>query len=322
MARHDIFVNEFWVVISAVLPVFAIAGLGGLLRKLDWLTEEADKSLLRVTINLLVPCFIFERIVGNTALQQLGNITLAPLVGFGTVALGIGIGWIARRFTGIQDDRARRTFAFSVGIYNYGYVALPLAQTLFGSETVGVLIVHNVGVEIAFWTFGMLMLAEKTAEPLWKKIFNPPVIAILVSLAVNFTGIGDQIPKFVAITTKMLGECAIPLGLVLTGAIMADFLHEFHSASGWRMMALACGLRILIVPALFLALACLLPCSAELKRVIVIQAAMPAAVFNIIMARHYGGDAPTALRVVIATSAVSLVTIPLCLRLGMKLAGL
>ncbi|MBI5775233.1 MAG: AEC family transporter [Verrucomicrobia bacterium] len=314
--------NEFWVVISAVLPVFAIAGLGGLLRKLDWLTEEADKSLLRVTINLLVPCFIFERLVGNTAVQQLGNVTLAPLVGFGTVALGIGIGWLARKFTGVTDDRALRTFAFSVGIYNYGYVPLPLAQSLFGHETVGVLIVHNVGVEIAFWTLGMLILGDKTGEPLWKKIFNPPVAAILVSLAVNFAGVESSVPKFVTTTTRMLGECAIPLGLVLTGAIMADFLHEFHSASGWRMMALACALRMLLVPALFLALAYFLPCSVELKRVIVLQSAMPAAVFNIIMARHYGGDAPTALRVVIATSAVSLVTIPLCIRLGMKLVGL
>ena len=72
----------------------------------------------------------------------------------------------------------------------------------------------------------------------------------------------------------------------------------------------------------FILLARYLPASVELKRVIVLQAAMPAAVFPIVMSRHYGGHPPTALRVVIGTSLLSLLTIPLWLRLGMKFAGL
>jgi hypothetical protein len=72
----------------------------------------------------------------------------------------------------------------------------------------------------------------------------------------------------------------------------------------------------------FLLLARYLPCSVELKRVILLQAAMPAAVFPIIMARHYGGDPITALRVVVATSLGGLLTIPLWLRFGMHFAGL
>ena len=38
--------------------------------------------------------------------------------------------------------------------------------------------------------------------------------------------------------------------------------------------------------------------------------------------RHYGGDPPTAMRVVIGTSVVGLVTIPLWIRFGLKFAGL
>ncbi|MEI2727460.1 MAG: hypothetical protein V9H26_29390 [Verrucomicrobiota bacterium] len=40
--------NEFLTVLGAVLPVFGVAGVGLVIRKLNWLTEEADKSLLRV----------------------------------------------------------------------------------------------------------------------------------------------------------------------------------------------------------------------------------------------------------------------------------
>ena len=314
--------NEFSIVLSAVLPVLAIAVAGVAMRKCNWLTEEADHSLLRVTINLLVPAFIFDKVLDNPALHRSENLVFPPLVGFVTVALGIGVGWLAMRLAGLARDSAGRTFAFSTGLYNYGYVPLPLALSLFDRETVGVLIVHNLGTEIAFWLLGTIVFAHAANEPLWKKILNPPLIAILLTLSLNFTGVAPVVPEFVKTTAHMLGACAIPMGLVLIGAMIADHLAEFHSERGWRVMGAACVLRLGAIPVLFLLLAKVLPCSVELKRVIVLQAAMPSAVFAIIAARHFGGDGPTALRVVIATSAVSFVTIPLWIRAGMKWLGL
>jgi hypothetical protein len=72
------------------------------------------------------------------------------------------------------------------------------------------------------------------------------------------------------------------------------------------------------LPLVFLGLGWLLPLSAELRHVIVLQAAMPAAVFPIVMARHYGGDVVTALRVVVATTALSLLTMPGWIQLGLR----
>lgn len=314
--------NELPVVLSAVLPVLLIAVSGVAMRKLDWLSEEADHSLLRVTINLLVPAFIFDKVLGNPALHRTENLFLPPLVGFATVALGIGASWLSLRLAGLGRDAVGRTFAFSSGLYNYGYVPLPLAISLFNRETVGVLIVHNLGTEIAFWLLGTIVFAHAANEPLGKKILSPPLIAILVTLTLNFTGLAPHIPEFVKTTAHMLGACAIPMGLVLIGAMIADHLAEFHSEQGWRVMATSCLLRLGVIPVLFLLLAKLLPCSVELKRVILLQAAMPSAVFAILAARHFGGDGPTALRVVIATSALSFVTIPLWIRAGMKWLGL
>jgi predicted permease len=315
-------VNEFSVVLAAVLPVLLIAVAGVAMRKLDWLTTEADHSLLRVTINLLVPAFVFDKVLNNPALHRTENLFLPPLVGFGTVALGIGAAWLALRLAGLKPDATGRTFAFSAGLYNYGYVPLPLAMSLFDRETVGVLIVHNLGTEIAFWLLGTLVFAHAPNEPLWRKIFTPPLAAIVLTLTLNFTGGAAFVPEFVKTTAHMLGVCAIPMGLVLIGAMIADHLGEFHSEQGWRVMATSCLLRLGLIPVLFLALAKFLPCSVELKRVILLQAAMPSAVFAILAARHFGGDGPTALRVVIATSAVSFVTIPLWIRAGMKWLGL
>ena len=105
-----------------------------LLRQINWLTADADASLLRVTVNFLTPCLIFDSILGNEALAQPGNIWLPPLIGFGTVALGVPFALALRGATGLRDERARRTFAFVVSTYNYGYVPIPLILALFAAE--------------------------------------------------------------------------------------------------------------------------------------------------------------------------------------------
>ncbi len=309
------------IIMEAVLPVFLIAGAGILLRKTNCLSEEADQSLLKMTINLLAPCLAFDSILHNDALSHLGNIALPPLTGFATVACGLGLGMASARLAGRLDRRQASTFAACAGIYNYTYLAIPLAQSLFDRETVGVLFVFNVGVDIALWTLVLMMISGGAAGRDWKRMFNVPVVSILVSLALNCAG-GDRfIPPVVLKTVKMLGQCAVPMGVILVGAIIADHAGDFHSASGWRVIISGCVLRLGLIPLLMVALAAVLPCSMELKRVLVLQAAMPSAVFTIVMSKHYSGDPPTALRVVIGTSVAALLTIPVWLRLGLWAIG-
>lgn len=319
-----IFVNEFFTVLGAVLPVFAVMGVGFLLRRVNWLTEESDQSLMRVTINALIPCLVIDSVINNQSLREPGTVLLAPLVGFFTVLAGIGLAWICRRLVGANDPLAGRTFAYCTGIYNYCYVPLPLALLLFKDrpETVGVLFVHNVGVEIAFWTLGLMLLSGATVKEGWKKAINAPVISIVVGLALNYTNGGQWVPGFLLTTAHMLGQCAFPMGILLIGAVISDECRGFRGAAGWRVMIGASLIRLGLLPLLFLLLAKNLSCSAELKSVIILEAAMPAAVFPIVISKHYGGDVNTALRVVLGTSIMGLVTIPLWIRFGLKFVGL
>lgn len=313
--------NESATVLSAVIPIFGIMVVGLLIRKLDWLTEEADHSLLRVTVNLLLPCLILDKALGNPALAHTGNLLAAPLVGFATTAAGMFIGLAVQRWLRFKEQREARTFALTVGMYNYGYIPVPLALLLFDDKTVGVLFVHNVGVEITLWTLGLMLLTGGGGWD-WRKVINPPLVAIILALVLNGLGADAHIPGVARTAMSWLGQCTIPLALILIGAVIADHLHEFHSASGWRVISAAVLLRMGLLPLLFLLLAKYLPVTDELKRVIVMQAAMPSAVLPIVMAKLYKGDAPTAVRVVISTSAIGLLTIPLWLRFGLKFVGL
>lgn len=316
--------HDFGSVILAVIPVFAIVLAGVAMRRAGWLTAGADQSLLTLTINLLVPALIVDSILQNQALKVIGTVMLAPFIGFTTVALGVGLALWVGPFSGLKDLKAIRTFALCIGVYNYAYVCLPLAKSLFpgASDTIGVLFAHNLGTEVAMWIFGLLLLQATPGGIQWKKVLNAPVVTIAVVVPLNYFGADQWIPSPVLSTAKMLGQCAIPLGLILIGATVADYLKEFRTTTGWRVIIVSCILRLGILPALFLLIARYLPCSVELKRVIVMQSGMASAIFPIIMAKHYGGSPSTAVRIVIGTAVASLLTMPLWVRLGMKFAGI
>ena len=149
---------EFLKVLSAVLPVFLIALLGFQLRRMDWLTKAADDSLLKVSVNVLLPCLAFSKISGNPELLKPENVWLPPVIGFFTIGLGMAVGWLVRMFATGNTDARGRTFAISIGVFNFGFVPIPLVDSLFGESAVGVLFVFNVGTLLAMWSLGVMLL--------------------------------------------------------------------------------------------------------------------------------------------------------------------
>ena len=319
--------SELLTVLQAVLPVFGLMGIGLWLRWRDWLSADADASLMRVTVNLLLPALIFDSVLGNTALRRPENLLLPPLLGFGMIAVGIFVAQPFARLAGLQAKPEQRTFAFLTGLQNYAYLVIPLCISLFDPGTTGVLFVHNVGTEIAMWTLGVMMLTGGGGG--WRKIFSPPLVALGSALALNFLGTVITLPAPLAACGKILltgihwlGQSAIPLALLMIGAIVADHFHEARGGKALRVVTVAALVRIVFLPVIFMLLARYLPCSVELKRVIVLQGAMPAAVLPIVITKHYGGDPRTALQVALGTSVIGLVTIPLWIHFGGHFAGL
>jgi malate permease and related proteins len=176
-------------------------------------------------------------------------------------------------------------------------------------------------VDTAMWTLCLVVLGHGGWRE-WRRLINAPIVSVVVALALNALHGDAWIPRFALTTAHMLGACCFPLGIVLIGATLADSSRELRQDLGLRTLGWSCLLRLGVLPALMLVVAHFIPASRELKEVLVVQAAMPAAVFPIVLARHYGGEPLTAIRIVIGTSLAGFLTIPLWLRLGMHAVGL
>ena len=307
----------YWQILVLILPVFALIAIGVGMRRLAWLTVEAESSLLKMVVNFLYPCLIFENVLNNDALRVPANLALAPSLGMALMALTIVLSLYAGRALGLTQGHGLRTFAFAAGINNYGYIPIPLMAALFGPGSLGVLLVHNVGCEAAVWTVGILVLSGLSLREGWRKLVNAPVIALLLALAGNLLGLGAHEPEVAREVIHQSALCAIPLGLLLIGGTLEQYFAKPRELFEPRVTLSAALLRLGVYPLIYLVAAKYLPCTLELKQVLIVQAAMPAGILPIVIAKHYGGQPLTAVRVVIGTTVLGVLVIPLWIRLGL-----
>jgi len=311
----------YWQLLLLVLPVFAILGVGVIVRRVHWIEGEAETSLIRLAVNVCFPALIFESVVGNVALREPSNLIIPPLVGFGLTWLSLRAGAVVAKLIGLQIGTGLRTFALAVGITNYGFLPLPIMEAIWGPESRGVLLVHNIGVEIALWTVGVLILSGLSFREGWRRLVSPITITIVVAVICNLTGLAPHIPKVIMDTIHALAQCSVPLGLIMTGVSLASFVDEPKKLFDPRVSIASIVLRLGILPIVFLLVAKYLPFSIELKRVILVQAAMPTAMSSVILATLYGGHPRTAVQIVIGTTVLGIFVIPLWLRAGLAWLG-
>lgn len=329
--------HEYWQILGSVIPLFLLMAVGAAVRRARVLNEQADRTILDLCVHLLLPCLILDHVMASEALRRWDNLLWSPLLGFVCTAGSICLAVLAARLWRFNQQAQARTFGFVGGVFNYGYIPVPLIATLYGANALGVLFLFNLGTETAFWTVGFSMFMRHSPLRDWRRILTTPVKAILLGVAINLSTayFGLRLDdatlgsaawgwpvKVIFDTIHLIGLCSIPLALLIIGATMADFWGEFHGAPGPGVMGLAVLVRNLVCPLGFVLLAWILPVSQELKETLVVQAAMPAGVFTLVLSRHHGGDVPVALQVIFSTSAAAIITMPLWIHFGMQWVGL
>ena len=277
--------------------------------------------MIRLVVYVCMPCLVFDTIVGNPALHDAGNLLRPPLAGFMTTAAGFGVAYLVARRIGLEVGTGLRTFALSAGVCNYSYLPFPIIGGIWGERTQGVMLVHNMGVDLALWSVGLLVLTGASPREGWRRLVSPMLVTLVAAVTINLSGLSPHVPDFMRSMAHSLGVCAVPIGLVMTGVNLADYLDEPAKLLHRNVAISACVVRLGILPVLILCVARWLPCPVELKRVLVVQAAMPAGVIPIIIARYYGGQPLTAVQIVLSTTAVGLVTCPFWIRAGLAWAG-
>ncbi|WP_286177755.1 AEC family transporter [Rhodopirellula sp. JC639] len=312
--------QDFWPIIASVLGVFLVMGVGAACRSVGWLTAEADRTLANLAANVMLPAYFIHQFSQSSEIGKIATAWQPPLFGFVSTCIGLLLAYgfarsVLGRWFGLVGDSSQRAFALCAGICNYGYIPLPLAEQFYPTAMIE-LILHNVGVSIALWSLGIAIISGSGGDG-WKKVLSsPPLWAVVISIVLSAMGWAQSIPTPLATAIGALGSCAIPLGLLLSGAIIVDFIRDKSYLADAKVIAAGIGIRQVVLPLLLLGVGGWLVRSPDLRTVVMLQAAMPAAVFPIVLTKLYGRDTETALRVVLWTSVAGIILIPTWLAVG------
>ncbi len=306
-------------VVISVLPVYLLIVTGALMRKTGVLRHEHDAGVMRVIYTVMLPCFILDKILGAEVLQSGAVVIWGIGLGFGLILSGLLIAWGVAHGMGLERGTGMRTFTIAAGCQNYGFTAIPVLEILWGSSACALLFVHNIGVEAAIWSVGVMILSGERGVP-WRNLVNGPMVAVGIGLLLVALGLDQHVVGPLRKVINLLGVGAFPVAILITGATMVG-LAETEKPS-LKIIAGSVLVRLLLAPAVILCAAKYLPLVEELRQVLVVQAAMPAAMTPIMMARLYGGRPAIAVQVVLATTVGSLLSLPWIVFWGIQWLGL
>ena len=268
----------FLLFIENLLPIFLAAGTGYLLSR--WLKAD-PRTLSQVTFYIFSPCLVFTILIEN----QVGAneiLKMLLLAWGGAVIIGV-IAWLTGRV--FKLDRKMLVAVMLTSIFmNSGNFGMSFNLFAYGQEGLAQAGIFFVSMSIATYTVGIFIASMGKASPrqaLVNLLKVPAIYAVL--LAIVFLRAGWQLPLPIERTTQLLGDAAIPAMLVLLGMQLSAIRLDGQT----RPLLLANGLRLIISPLVALGLVMVLGIAGVARQVGVLEASMPSAVLNIVLATEY-----------------------------------
>lgn len=290
--------------VAAVLaPVFVMAGLG-----YAWRLSGAAFDLPFVTRLIMYvagPCLVFTSLSQLTLpLQQFWSMVGAMIV----VTLGVaGVSAALIKVLGLPQ----RSFLPALTLGNTGNLGLPLCLFAFGEEGLGLAVAIYVTNSLLQFTFVPLLHAR--VSMLRTLLSTPMLYGAVLGLGVLVTEV--HVSPWVANTVGALGDLLIPLMLMALGNTVGGL--KTHNLP--RAMGLGAA-RLLISFAVAVAVSYALGLSGVAQGVLVLQGAMPAAVFSYLFAARYERDADDIAGIVLVSTLLGAATLPLLVSYALWLA--
>ena len=283
-----------------LLPILLISAGGFLIGR--FLKVEA-RTVGRIVFYLFSPVLVFNLLMNNQLplndILQVSAMATGVVFITGLIALIGGLVMQLKRPT-LMAVLITTMFA------NNGNYGLPLILFAFGKDTLAHSSVYFVVTSLWFNTVGVLIasLGHMDFKQALLGLLKVPTIYAVI-LALLFTNLHISMPTPIDRTISLVASGSIPLMLVLLGLE----LQRAQWTKNISALTLSTGIRLLIGPLIGFVLGGMMGMSASAKQGSIIEASMPSAVSNTVLASEYNLDTS----LVTATILISTLLSPLTL---------
>lgn len=288
-------------IVGIIFPVFACAGLG---TYYGWRFRPDMTVVNKLNMEVFAPFLVFWALM-DKPFDFSGYWGLAV----GGVAVVLGSGLLLLPIA-LALKINLKTFLPPMMFNNSGNMGIPLILFAFGEDLLQAAVVLFIIEMLLHFTVGLYMLDHKT-NPL-QLLKMPMIIAAIAGLTLSSLHV--SLPAPLANTLKLLGQVSIPLLLFSLGVRLLDVslkdwkLGVFGAIAG-PAAGLLCALSLLP----FLQL------SAVEAGILLVFAALPPAVFNVLVAEKYQQEPEQVASLVMLGNLGSLIIIPATLWFALKI---
>jgi predicted permease len=298
-------------ILQAVLPVFLVIAIGATARRFRFIGEPFIDTANRLVYYFLLPALLFYKI-GTSNFLEAFNAHLVIGGYAATIATFLAATVLSRNLDITPAERG--SFVQGAVRANLAYVGLPVVYSAVGDTGLTkagiflgfiVPLINSLAV-VALVTphgNGKQRGRENARRIAYQLATNPVLLSAFFGILWSLFRI--PLPTLAGRTLAILSSATLPLSLLCLGG---TFSLE-RARSGFRLAALATGMKVILVTALAVAVYRWMGLTGDDLHVGVIMMGCPAAVVTYVMASQLKGDTDLASTIIVLSTAVSAVTI-------------
>lgn len=287
------------------LMMFLLILIGLILKKTKIVGKTGQKNITDMVIDLILPCNIVVSFMIDFSVKILKNFAVILIISLVLQIFCVILGGVLYRKC---SPGRRKCLRYATICSNAGFLGNPIAQGIYGNMGLTLASIYLIPQRIMMWSEGVSVFTEAPSKKeMLKKIFTHPcIIACEIGIILMLTGIRP--PEFLDRTIVSVSNCNTAMSMLVIGMILAD--ADLRSLVDKDVLFYSV-IRLLVIPFLVWLPCYLLRVDRLVTGVSVILAAMPAGATTSILASKYECDGEFAVKLVVFSTVVSLITTPL-----------
>lgn len=264
------------------------------------IVKLSEDTLLRILADFFMPMLVFSSLY-LSPISPTKMLTLS-----GSVVLVIVLTLAAALIYATVSKVDKGTFTLPVIFMNSGFLGIPLMKLWGGYEAMNIIIIYDQIQTFFIFTLGYMLLEGGFSSKGIKASVKSPILwAVIAGFSFNIFNI--SLPESLIDTFSFGGNAAPPLAAFALG----------HSLSGRQKGGISIHVVSGIIMRIVIGFLCgiiavkIFNISGLMKTVVLVTSALPAAVFSYVLPARLGYNSSIPREIVIISTILGVITIPL-----------
>lgn len=302
-------------IIIALAKIFIIMLPGYIMKKMGILTKHHAEGMSSLITNITFPCLIIVSMQMEFSMEILNNCKYAIIIFSCIIAVTMILARLASKKANLPRTQSG-IFTFMLMFGNTGFIGFPVLSGLFGQEAVLYGALCDAVYNLFMFTIGIAIIKpgdekiDKKAmiKQTIKESLNPCFFGLVIGLALFIGKV--TLPDIIAGPLNSIGNITSPLAMIVIGSHLAEI--DFRELFKAKHAYIVCLLKLIVTPLIGLVFVKLIIGTGSLlASAIIIEAAMPVAMCSVIFSEQYKADVNFAVKGVMLTTVMCIVTIPI-----------